>query len=658
MKSIRGKILMSMILSVFISLLLVSIISVYLNYSSTNATIKQTVTVTSEIAAKRITQQLQAYKNVAFDAGSVANLANPDASVELKKSIVDGLVSIYGFRRGNVLNLEGDSLFDGKNYSDREYFKEALKGKPYVSEPLVSKITNELSIMVSGPIWENGIPNTKVIGVVYFVPEETFLNDIVGSLEISRNSRSYVLNKNGTVIAHPDMELVKNADNTIERARADQSEEALADIMQKMINGESGFNTYMHHGTKNFLSYAPIEGTDGWSLGIDAPVSDFMDATIIGIIITMILAVIAVIAVTVLAYWLSGSIGKPIRACSERIQLLAQGDLKSPVPQIMNQDEVGTLSDATSTIVSTMSGIIKDISWGLGELAKGDFTVDSQSKELYVGDFMPLAESMYKIINKLNDTLLQINQSADQVAQGSEQVSFGAQALSQGSTQQAASVEELTATMNNIYEQVEENAEISGQARRKADLAGQEMTEGSQKMERMIKAMEQISSSSAEIGKIIKTIEDIAFQTNILALNAAVEAARAGQAGKGFAVVADEVRNLANKSSEASKNTADLIARSLKAVEEGTKIADETAKSMYTAAKDSKEVSGFIETVSDASLEQASSVAQILLGVDQISSVIQTNSATAQESAAASEELSGQALMLKNLIGTFKLKNN
>ncbi len=262
------------------------------------------------------------------------------------------------------------------------------------------------------------------------------------------------------------------------------------------------------------------------------------------------------------------------------------------------------------------------------------------------------------IAEKLNDTMMQISQSASQVASGSEQVSNGAQALSQGATQQASSVEELAATINEISDKVNQNADSARQANKKAGSVSAEMNVSNEKMQQMIEAMGDITNCSNEIGKIIKTIEDIAFQTNILALNAAVEAARAGSAGKGFAVVADEVRNLASKSAEASQNTSALIENSLKAVENGTHIADETARSLLQAVNDVSEMTAIIGQISEASSLQADSIAQITMGIDQISSVVQTNSATAQESAAASEELSSQSQLMKSLVGRFKLKNS
>ena len=375
------------------------------------------------------------------------------------------------------------------------------------------------------------------------------------------------------------------------------------------------------------------------------------------LIVAIPLSVAAIVIAVILALMLIRAIVPPIREIQKGMEEIEAGNLDVQL-KYESRDELGQLSDSVRGMVDSLKAIIHDEDYLFAEMGNGNFDVQTRIAEKYVGDFTSILTSIVKLRDNLNSTLMQINQSADQVSAGSDQVSSGAQALSQGATEQASSVEELAATINEISGNVKANAENAREASRKAAQVKDQAGESSRRMQEMLSAMTDISSSSGEIGKIIKTIEDIAFQTNILALNAAVEAARAGAAGKGFAVVADEVRNLAGKSADASKNTSALIEGSLHAVDRGTRIANETADALNQVVDGVQSVTVTIDNISRASDDQAVSIGQVTQGIDQISSVVQTNSATAEESAAASEELSGQAQILKNLVGQFRLKTD
>ncbi len=372
---------------------------------------------------------------------------------------------------------------------------------------------------------------------------------------------------------------------------------------------------------------------------------------------TVLIVVILVLAVALslsTAVFISRGISKPVKEMAAAAQQMAKGNLNVQI-QGNGKDEIGQLGEAFAESSASIRCCITDLTRILGEIARGNLTVAPELD--YVGDYAQLKNSCDDILASLNDTLGQINQAAEQVSSGSSQVSDGAQALAQGAAQQAGSIEELSKSITEVSIHGKKNVERTAEANTNVDRVRSEIETSSQYMNDMVHAMSLISDSSNQIGNIIKTIEDIAFQTNILALNASVEAARAGAAGKGFAVVADEVRNLAGKSSAAAKDTAVLIENCIRQMESGTRIADKTAKSLLQVVESTKAVSDIVNQISEASGRQTDAVGQVMQGVDQISAVVQTNSATAEESAAASEELSGQAQALKALIQQFQLRS-
>ncbi len=392
---------------------------------------------------------------------------------------------------------------------------------------------------------------------------------------------------------------------------------------------------------------------------VDAYSDEILDETASQVTLTKIATIVmgasAAIVSVIICLLLTKEILSPLSQMQAATASIQQGNLNIHVDYV-SKDEFGQVADSMRDMAATLESYVSEISRGMSSLADGDLTVRLNAD--FRGEFIEMAQNISAAIEAFDKVLSQITTAANQVSAGSDQVSSGSQALAQGATEQASSVEELAATINEISNQISENADNAKIASEKVSGVGDEMATSNQKMQEMLAAMNEISECSSEIGKIIKTIEDIAFQTNILALNAAVEAARAGAAGKGFGVVADEVRNLASKSAEASSNTAALIENTLKAVNNGTAIAADTAQSLTVAVNGAQEVVDAVDKISRASANQANAAAQITVGIDQISSVVQTNSATAEESAAASEELSGQAQMLKDLVGEFKLKDS
>ena len=334
---------------------------------------------------------------------------------------------------------------------------------------------------------------------------------------------------------------------------------------------------------------------------------------------------------------------------------MAQGHLKIDVKNIAQKDELGSLAHSMREMSDKIFNYMNAISTAMRRLAEGNLELPDY--ETFQGDFLPVQESLLIVIRSLNETISEINMFSDQVASGSDQVASGAQVLSEGVISQAGSAEEVASTMSEISQQVSENAENSQLVKASADKMAESLLVCNRQMQEMKTAMKQINAYSIQIKDIIKIIDDIAFQTNILALNAAVEAGRAGESGKGFSVVAREVRNLASKSSDASKSTEALIEQSLAAVQYGTNLAEETAASLVRIVDGTDEMISKVNQIADASKKQAAATEMVSISIDQISDIVQTNSATAEEAAAASEELYGESQLLKNRVSRFKLHN-
>ena len=536
-----------------------------------------------------------------------------------------------------------------ESYSQEDYYKNALTTKTSnVSDPY--EYNGATLVTYASPILNNG----KVQGVVMADINVANFSKVDSSNENYPSMYSTIYDDNGKIIY--DSESLEDIGKYLADFTPNQSELSL---MQTNMAKKQPFRveTTREDGRKVTRFFTPIKaaGETWWSL--TAVNSSDVDAAVKTTVISMVLlSACALILIIAVIFLLLHRLLRPIKSIVSAAAEIADGNLNVQIAA-ESEDEVGRLARTFLKMVQNLNVIVSDVYYILGKMAEGDFDVRTNSEESYVGNFRGILSSMRTLNIKLSNVLMQINTAADQVSDGSEQVSSGAQALSQGTTEQASSIEELAATINEISLHVKQTAENAVQAREQTIHAGCEVDSCNHQMQEMIAAMDEIGEMSGQISKIIKTIEDIAFQTNILALNAAVEAARAGTAGKGFAVVADEVRSLASKSAEAAKDTTVLINHSLEAVAEGTRIARETQSSLLNVVEKAQKITVGMAKITEAASMQAEGIAQVTTGVDQISSVVQTNAATAEESAATSQELSCQSSLLKDLVGRFRLKD-
>ncbi len=429
-------------------------------------------------------------------------------------------------------------------------------------------------------------------------------------------------------------------------------ETAIAQIKAGDFEGAKA--TMQNQCAPSLASAATIRGTiaDGIDAYDATTLSNSFQANAIATYTAAALLIIAIVFGVFLMMQLIRSILTPLSEIGASMSELSNGNL-SYQNQFYSNDEFGVLCDVVRETTTDLSSYIQEIDRAMKELSIGNFDIRAEFD--FAGDFKNIQTSILDFVATMNNTLEQIGTVAEQVSIGSNQVASGSQTLAQGSTEQASTVDELSVSIEKITQQIRSNSENSAAASDIAAEMGKEIQISNKQMQSTVNAMNDISDKSNEISKIVKIIDDIAFQTNILALNAAVEAARAGVAGKGFAVVADEVRNLASKSSEAANNITVLIGDSIESVTQGNDVAQKAASALEGVVKNADEVISKIDDIAGASRVQAEATEKINVGISQISSVVQSISATAEESAAASEELAGQSTSLSDLLADFNL---
>jgi methyl-accepting chemotaxis protein len=533
---------------------------------------------------------------------------------------------------------------EGYDVSSKEYYKAVTENKVWITDPYVDAITGGVVITISAPVSVNG----SIIGLAAVDISIERLTTMVNNYELGSNGYFTLLTKNNIIAAHKDTDILLKSISDINIS---------SNIVQSVNNNDENVVEY-NYNDATYLGNSVQIGDTGWRILSSLPKDEFTANTRQLILTIVIVFVIILVSLLIVLSLLISRMTKPIKSITDITNKLAQGELDVNI-DVQSSDEIGELAKSIESLTLRLKSYITYINESvkvLNEIAEGNLVMNLEND--YAGEFARLKDALLHVSNTLTETIGKIKNSSESINMNAEQVSTGAQALAQGTTEQASAIEELSAEINEIYTTIVNNAEYAENAGSKALEASKEVEKGNLQMRDMLSAMDEIGNASSEIGKIIKVIDDIAFQTNILALNAAVEAARAGSAGKGFAVVADEVRNLAQKSAGAAKQTTTLIENSINAIKKGTLLADEAGKSLAGIVNKTSETNELINEIAKASSQQTVSVNQIRSGIEQISSVVQENAATAEASAANSEELSGQSQILNDLVSRFNIRSH
>lgn len=601
---------------------------------------KNSMQISANLAANEIKGKLDDFMKMAQVSGQDPILSNSKSDSRVT-SRIDSLASTYSFTSGNILDTNGVSRKDKTDFSDRDYVQKALSGNANISDLTLSKYTQNYGFSVASPVYDK---NNAVNGVVYYRMDVDFMSNILDQISISDNSYTYLVDGNGLVIVHPDKSLIGKYNIT-------DTKSGLGDISKAILSNESGAGEYTKDSNDYLCGYSPIEDTNGWTVVVAAPKNDFMGPTKAAMKTLMIVSIIALVAALLIAGIFSGKIGSAVHRVSQELSYLSVGDLTHEIDPSKRKDEIGHLQNSTRELQQTFRKIINETNTILGGMASYDLRQEDMHP--YPGDFNQLSDSVNNIRKILQGLIRQVQSAASSVGIGSSELSSAADALAAGTVTQASSISQLVSSVEEVTERIVSDSENEENVQKRLQELDSLIVTGNNRMDDLNAVVAEVANMSSDIQNIISTIESIAFQINILALNASVEAAHAGESGRGFAVVADEISDLASKTSESSKQTADLINNCIKQIEAAMTCADATSKCLKDIVDNSVQISEAFKTISNDTKIQADKSVHIKSEISNISDVVQTNTATAEETAAATQELSEQAKSLSSLIAKF-----
>lgn len=651
MKSLRTKLMTIFTLVSSVILLISMLTSALRTFDTTRRQNNERLALSAEFYSEKAYSWLSSAASVLapmqlFMEERVAGGANADEIRAYNESLTAG----YDYA-DDVYSAESDGTFyDGTGWipgddwscTMRDWFNvpQATDALFYGS-PYLSSSTGSIVAAVSQPFHVDG----RVAGIVAMDIKLNELDRLISGYLEGSEEYFILTDADGNIVMHENEEFRPTADTNFN----------IHDVMDGGYLAAAEKDSYMHdyNGERVYVAASAI-GETGWMLYLIQPYSAYMGDLQRLINLFVIIFFISLAVIILVTFVVSGSIVRPIARVEDAAVQMAAGNFNIGIP-VYSRDEIGRLADSMKKLCKNTNSVIADLGQILAEMERGNLAAKSKDADIYTGDYLKLIQSIRNFREKIIATLTDINAVSDRVSSGSVQVSASSQDVSQGTTEQAASVEELMSTIAEVTGKIHDNSKSAEDAMNKTQAAGEEMQRANEKIHELVVAMGEVKECSDQISEIIKTIESIAFQTNILALNAAIEASRAGVMGKGFAVVAGEVRELAVKSTEAANSTQLLIENTIHSVERGNRLVNEVASAMNMVSEASRDVLVCNTDICDSSSDIASSIELINNGVGQISNVVQANVGIARQSAVSSEELSRQADALKQLVGEFEL---
>lgn len=646
-KSIKGKIMGSMSIAIFMLVVVCSFIMIASMKILTNTIILDTLQPMVKQASKTVESNLHLLADRMMSMAADPRLANEGGNKtgvlkDARNQYELYFIGLYGLS-GQIQAQDGGaktSIASEELFSLLKQTDNLVIGDPEVTGDI-------LAIPVGMPVKRGKETVSYLVGYYKY----DALNDVLGGMEIGKTGTVVMINQNGKMVGYPDMELVKKGTNILDQKLDKDSQE----IYSRMLSGETGSADGKVKGKSSFIAFAPIRGTR-WSLAVEIPKSDYMYIANIAILITIGAALLMIVFSVSLVYRQSQVIASALGKVTGRITQLAEGDLHTPLETVNTRDELELLSDSLKSTVESVNSYLKEIEDVLVHISRGDLNVHTTDR--YKGDFVVIRDSLSYIVDSLNQTLNGINQASDRLSMMADRLSRQATELQGSSQQQNDTVNLLVEELGGVRSGLTDVSRNTGSTKEKVDEIARRIADGNARMKDLSQAMNDIHKNASEITKISKLIEDIAFQTNILALNAAVEASRAGSAGKGFAVVADEVRRLAGQSAEAAKNTSEMIGRSGAMIQTGVSLTNDLGEALTQISAVSESIEMIAEQLSKTVGEQERSLDEITVHIEDISSATDRNRVSADDTAKVSMEVSSEAAQLREMLRQFRLRDD